>query len=305
MLDGLRARDRGRIRPLINATGVILHTNLGRAPLSQHAIDAMVDAAGACTVEYDLDSRQRASRGDHAHRLLGNLVGAEDALVVNNGAAALVLALTTVAAGHRVAVSRVELVEIGGAFRLPAIIEAAGVGLTEVGTTNRTRTDDYIAAIRADHDVVAILRVHPSNFRIEGFTHSPTAADLAAAATEHSVPFLHDVDSGLLHDELPLPPRRPRPRAPPGGNDRRQDHRVCMRLMCLVSDSATHKNRMRESSSPGAKGSIVQPGSRGYVTPAAGGRRVGAGPRRNRRPSRQQGVHQHAHRDKEPLCARH
>lgn len=205
VLDRLRASDRGRVRPVINATGVVLHTNLGRAPLSQDAIDAMVDAAGACTVEYDLTSRQRASRGDHAHRLLRDLVGAEDALVVNNGAAALVLALTVVAAGSRVAVSRGELVEIGGSFRLPAIIEAAGVGLTEVGTTNRTRTDDYVEAIRTDPDVAAILRVHPSNFRIEGFTHSPPAAELSAAATEHDVPFLHDVGSGVLHDDLPLP----------------------------------------------------------------------------------------------------
>lgn len=205
VLARLQANDRGRVQPVINATGVVLHTNLGRAPLSQDAIAAMVAAAGACTVEYDLERRQRASRGEHAHRLLRDLIGAEDALVVNNGAAALVLALAVVASGRRVAVSRGELVEIGGSFRLPAIIEAAGVGLTEVGTTNRTRTDDYLTAARADPDIATFLRVHTSNFRIEGFTHCPTAAELATAARQQGVPFLHDVGSGVLHDDLPLP----------------------------------------------------------------------------------------------------
>lgn len=202
----LRAGDRGRVRRAINATGVVLHTNLGRAPLSDDAIAAMVGAAGTCTVEYDPDTRQRASRGGHASGLLRDLVGAEDALVVNNGAAALVLALAAVAGGRRVAVSRGELVEIGGSFRLPSIIEAAGVGLAEVGTTNRTRIDDYHTAVRDVPDVAALLRVHTSNFRIEGFTHAPTPAELAAAAARHGLPWLHDVGSGVLHDDLPLPP---------------------------------------------------------------------------------------------------
>lgn len=202
----LRDSERGRVQRVINATGVVLHTNLGRAPLSRDAVAAMVQAAGPCTVEYDLASRQRAPRGDHTSRLLRDLVGAQDALVVNNGAAALVLALATVAGGRRVAVSRGELVEIGGSFRLPAIIEAAGVGLTEVGTTNRTRTDDYLTAIRDNPDIAAILRVHTSNYRIEGFTHCPPPAELSAAARHHDMPYLHDVGSGVLHDDLPLPP---------------------------------------------------------------------------------------------------
>lgn len=201
----LQDSTRGRVQRVINATGVILHTNLGRAPLSQAAIAAMVQAAGPCTVEYDLTDRQRSSRGGHAARLLRDLVGAQDALVVNNGAAALVLALATLAGGRRVVVSRGELVEIGGSFRLPAIIEAAGVSLTEVGTTNRTRTDDYLTAIRDHPDIAAILRVHTSNYRIEGFTHAPPPAELAAAARAHGIPYLHDVGSGVVHDGLPLP----------------------------------------------------------------------------------------------------
>lgn len=202
-LEGHAAR---RTRGVVNATGVILHTNLGRAPLSRPAIDAMVDAAGASTVEYDLSGRGRARRGAHAGSLLRDLVGAEDALVVNNGAAALVLALAALAGGRKVVVSRGELVEIGGSFRLPAIVEAAGVGLVEVGTTNRTRAEDYAAATAVDPDVAVVLRVHPSNFRVEGFAERPTAAELAPVAAGAGVPVVHDVGSGVLHDRLPLPP---------------------------------------------------------------------------------------------------
>ncbi len=201
----LERDDRARTRGVVNATGVLLHTNLGRAPLSRDAIAAMVAAAGPSTVEYDLDRRRRSSRGAHAAALLRELVDAEDALVVNNGAAALVLALAAVAGGRRVAVSRGELVEIGGSFRLPAIIEAAGVGLVEVGTTNRTRAEDYAAAAAADPDVVAFLRVHPSNFRVEGFTARPEAAELAAVARDAGVVLVHDVGSGVLDDRLPVP----------------------------------------------------------------------------------------------------
>ncbi len=201
----VRAR-RARTRDVVNATGVVLHTNLGRAPLGDAAIAAMVAAAGPSTVEYDLDRRRRSRRGAYAAELLRDLVGAEDALVVNNGAAALVLALAAVAGGRRVAVSRGELVEIGGSFRLPAIVEAAGVGLTEVGTTNRTRAEDYAAAVAADPDVVAFLRVHPSNFRVEGFTARPDGAELARVAHGAGVALVHDVGSGVLDDRLPLPP---------------------------------------------------------------------------------------------------
>lgn len=204
VVERLRAGDDDRLRRVVNATGVVLHTNLGRAPLSEDAVAAVVDAAGPTTVEYDLRGARRASRGAHVGRLLRDLVAAEDALVVNNGAAGLVLALAVVASGRRVAVSRGELVEIGGSFRLPEIIEAAGVGLVEVGTTNRTRADDYRRALE-DDDVVAILRVHPSNFRIEGFSSRPAASELADVARQRGVPFLHDVGSGLLHDDLPAP----------------------------------------------------------------------------------------------------
>ena len=195
---------RARLRGVVNATGVVLHTNLGRAPLSDAAIAAMVDVAGAATVEYDLDTGRRASRGALAGRLLRELVGADDAMVVNNGAAALVLSLAVVASGRRVAVSRGELVEIGGSFRLPEIVEAAGVGLAEVGTTNRTRADDYERALAHD-DVVAVLRVHPSNFRVEGFAERPAPGAIAEVAARHGAPLLHDVGSGLLHGELPVP----------------------------------------------------------------------------------------------------
>ena len=203
--DDLHRTTRGRTRGVVNATGVVLHTNLGRAPLSQAAVAAMVDAAGPSTVEYDLDTRSRSRRGAHVARQLAALVGAEEALVVNNGAAALVLVLAAVAGGRRVAVSRGELVEIGGSFRLPDIIEAAGVDLVEVGTTNRTRVDDYRWAIEEHDDVAAVLRVHPSNFTIEGFTSRPDAPDLAALARATGVTFVHDVGSGVLHDGMPLP----------------------------------------------------------------------------------------------------
>ena len=203
--NALARTDRRRTRDVVNATGVVLHTNLGRAPLGDTAIAAMVAAAGPSTVEYDLDQRQRSRRGAHAAELLRALVGAEDALVVNNGAAALVLVLAAVAGGRRVAVSRGELVEIGGSFRLPAIVEAAGVGLVEVGTTNRTRVQDYADAAADDPDIVAFLRVHPSNFRVEGFTTRPDGAELARVAHDAGVVLVHDVGSGVLDDRLPLP----------------------------------------------------------------------------------------------------
>lgn len=192
-----RQRDR-RARRVVNATGVVLHTNLGRASLSPAAIQAVVDAAGPTTVEFDLETLRRASRGAYARQLLRELTGAEDAMVVNNGAAALVLTLAVLARGQRVAVSRGELVEIGGSFRLPAIIEAAGVDLVEVGTTNRTRTGDYETAIAADPGIAAILRVHPSNFHMGGFVHRPAPEELARAARAAEVPLIHDVGSGVI-----------------------------------------------------------------------------------------------------------
>ena len=190
---------RRSLRPVLNATGVVLHTNLGRAPMAAAAIAAVVDAAsGYSSLEFDLDAGVRGHRTDHGRRLLAELTTAEDALVVNNAAAALVLALNTVAAGAEVVVSRGELVEIGGSFRIPDILARSGARLREVGTTNRTHLDDYRAAIGPATGV--ILKVHQSNFQQSGFVHAPPAAALAELAHELGLPFIHDVGSGLLAD---------------------------------------------------------------------------------------------------------
>lgn len=194
-LDALAAR---RLRPVINATGVVLHTNLGRAPLSAAAREAVDAAAGYCTVEFDLRDGTRGKRGNLAAELLRRLTGAPAATVVNNAAAALLLALAALAAGREVVVSRGELIEIGGEFRLPAILEAAGVRLVEVGTTNRTHLRDYAAAV-TDRTAM-LLVVHTSNYRIHGFTARPPLADLVRLARDHGLPVLHDVGSGLLSE---------------------------------------------------------------------------------------------------------
>jgi L-seryl-tRNA(Ser) seleniumtransferase len=187
------------LRPVLNATGVVLHTNLGRAPLAAAAIRAIAAvAAGYSTLELDLESGRRGSRTAHCARLLSELAGADDALVVNNAAAALVLALNTVAHGREVPISRGELIEIGGAFRIPDIMGRSGAILREVGTTNRTHLADYAAA--TGNATGALLTVHRSNFEQRGFVASPAPADLAALAREHGVPYLYDVGSGLLAD---------------------------------------------------------------------------------------------------------
>jgi L-seryl-tRNA(Ser) seleniumtransferase len=196
-LDGRGAR---RTRGVVNATGVVLHTNLGRAPLSAAARAAVAEAAGYASVEYDLVAGARGRRGAAAEALLREATGAEAGLVVNNAAGALLLALGGLARGREVVVSRGELIEIGGEFRLPQIMEAAGVLLREVGTTNRTHLRDYAAAIGPDTGLV--LAVHPSNYRVEGFATRPALAELAALAAERGLPLLHDVGSGLLHGEL-------------------------------------------------------------------------------------------------------
>jgi len=201
----LTDQDRRRLQPVINATGVLLHTNLGRAPLSDAAVQAIVDAAGPTNLELDLAQGERGGRGAVAHAALARLTGAHGALAVNNGAAALVLALTVLGHGREVVISRGELVEIGGSFRLPDIMASAGCHLREVGTTNRTRIDDYRAAIGPETG--ALLRVHPSNFRIDGFTARPTTSELSHVARQAGVPFIEDIGSGLLvrsevaHDE--------------------------------------------------------------------------------------------------------
>jgi L-seryl-tRNA(Ser) seleniumtransferase len=191
------------LRPVLNATGVVLHTNLGRAPLSAAAVDAVQTAAGYVDVEYDAADGTRARRGRGALTALRDAVpDAEDALVVNNGAAALVLATTALAAGREVVVSRGEMVEIGDGFRLPDLIASTGARLREVGTTNRTHLGDYAAALGADTG--CILKVHPSNFRVEGFTSSVPVDELVGLGA----PVVADVGSGLLapHPLLPDEP---------------------------------------------------------------------------------------------------
>jgi L-seryl-tRNA(Ser) seleniumtransferase len=190
---------RPSLRPVINATGVILHTNLGRAPLADAAIDAMSSVArGYSNLEYDIDAGERGSRYAHCAELLRELTGADDALVVNNGAAALVLALNTLAKGRGAVISRGELVEIGGSFRIPEIMERSGVRLVEIGTTNRTHLDDYRQALGAGTDVGVVAKVHRSNFTIEGFVAETPVAELAPIATAAGVPIVHDLGSGLL-----------------------------------------------------------------------------------------------------------
>jgi L-seryl-tRNA(Ser) seleniumtransferase len=185
------------LRPVINATGVVLHTNLGRAPLPAAAIDAMRDAAGDyVNLEYDLDTGSRGSRHIHCRDLLVHLTGAEDALVVNNNAAALVLALNTLSRGLEAVISRGELVEIGGAFRVPDIMSRSGAILREVGATNRTHADDYRAALSPRTGT--LLKVHPSNFVMEGYTAEATVMELAGIATRGGIPLIHDIGSGLL-----------------------------------------------------------------------------------------------------------
>jgi L-seryl-tRNA(Ser) seleniumtransferase len=184
--------------PVINATGVILHTNLGRAPLPRRAARAAADAAGTYTdLEIDRESGRRSRRGRHLEALLTAITGAEAAIAVNNCAAGLLLALAALARGKQVVVSRGELIEIGGEFRIPDILAASGAKLVEVGTTNRTRIGDYRAAITERTGM--ILKVHPSNYRVVGFTASPGTADLASLSRTRGIPFLYDVGSGLLH----------------------------------------------------------------------------------------------------------
>jgi L-seryl-tRNA(Ser) seleniumtransferase len=196
----VRDATRPSLRRVINATGVVLHTNLGRAPLAHAAIRAIEHVAeGFSNLEYDTETGQRGSRYTHCVGLLRQLTGAEDALVVNNCAAAMVLTLNALAQRKEVLVSRGELVEIGGSFRIPDIMARSGAKLVEVGTTNRTHDDDYRRAITPR--TAAIVKVHRSNFAIEGFTSEVGVEQLAFIAAEHGLPVIHDLGSGLL---LPL-----------------------------------------------------------------------------------------------------
>ncbi|MBI2796303.1 MAG: L-seryl-tRNA(Sec) selenium transferase [Gemmatimonadetes bacterium] len=193
----VQARLLPSLRPVFNATGVVLHTNLGRAPLADDALAAIQEVAtGYGNLEYDLATGARGSRYAHCVSLLTELTGAEDALVMNNGAGALVLALAALAHGREAVISRGELIEIGGGFRVPEIMAAAGTTLVEVGTTNRTRLDDYRRAIGPNTG--AIVKVHRSNFTMDGFVAEVTAGELAPLAAEVNVPVIEDFGSGLL-----------------------------------------------------------------------------------------------------------
>jgi L-seryl-tRNA(Ser) seleniumtransferase len=188
--------------PVLNATGVVLHTNLGRAPLAEAAVQAMLAIAqGYSNLELDLPSGTRGNRTDHCRELLRSLTGAEDALVVNNAAGALVLALNALAEGREVLISRGELIEIGGSFRIPDIMAKSGASLVEVGTTNRTHLEDYRKALGSKTG--AILTVHRSNFEQRGFVASPAPNELAGLAATAGISYLYDVGSGLLADLSP------------------------------------------------------------------------------------------------------
>jgi L-seryl-tRNA(Ser) seleniumtransferase len=193
-LAGTRA---ARLRRALNATGVIVHTNLGRAPLAEAALERVREVGlGYSNLEYDLSAGTRGSRQDHVAGILRRLTGAEAALVVNNNAAAVLLALAALAEGRDVLVSRGELIEIGDGFRIPDVLARSGARLVEVGTTNRTRSADYERAIGPETAV--LLRVHQSNFRLVGFTELPSVADLAKVAQRHDLPLVDDLGSGAL-----------------------------------------------------------------------------------------------------------
>jgi L-seryl-tRNA(Ser) seleniumtransferase len=197
LAEELRSARTPSLRRVLNATGVVVHTNLGRAPLADEAIAQVVEAArGYSNLELDLRDGVRGSRQDHVAAILRRLTGAEAALVVNNNAAALLLALAALAEGREVIVSRGELIEIGDGFRIPDVLARSGARLVEVGTTNRTRARDYDRA--AGPDTALLMRVHQSNFRVVGFTELPAVAELAAVAHRHDVPLLDDLGSGVL-----------------------------------------------------------------------------------------------------------
>lgn len=200
----LADRAANTLRPVLNATGVVVHTNLGRAPLSPAAIEALVTASGYVDVELDLATGARSARGAAARAaLLAACPATEDALVVNNGAAALVLATTALAAGSEVVVSRGELIEIGAGFRLPDLIASTGAKLREVGTTNRTHLRDYADALGPQTGCV--LKVHPSNFAVRGFTAAVSLRELRPLADQYAVPLVADLGSGLLAPDPVLP----------------------------------------------------------------------------------------------------
>jgi L-seryl-tRNA(Ser) seleniumtransferase len=200
----VHAKDRSLLQPVINATGVLIHTNLGRVPLGPRQLDAVKAIAESYSnLEYELDSGRRGDRYTHARALVASLTGAESALIVNNNAAAVLVVLAALSSGREVIVSRGELIEIGGEFRVPEVISASGARLVEIGTTNRTHLADYERAITPD--TAAILKVHPSNYRLVGFTATVEARELARLARARKVTFVHDLGSGLVE----APPEAP------------------------------------------------------------------------------------------------
>lgn len=202
----VRALERSSGVRVINATGVLLHTNLGRAPWSTQTVArASRAASGYENLEMDIDTGERSRRGSYVERLLTRLTGSEAAVVVNNNAAALLVSLAATSRDRAVPVARGEMIEIGGSYRLPDVIDASGARLLEVGTTNRTRIGDYRIALQT-HRCGAVLKVHPSNYRVEGFTEEAALADLAALAVDHGLPLIHDIGSGLLDAEAPWLP---------------------------------------------------------------------------------------------------
>lgn len=193
----LRRSQRSRLQPVINATGVLIHTNLGRVPLSEAQLDAVdAVASGYSNLEYDIERGERGDRYENAADILTEVTGAEAAVVVNNNAAAVLVTLAALCTGREVVISRGELIEIGGQFRIPDVMASSGARLIEVGTTNRTHLTDYEAALSSE--TAALLKVHPSNYRVVGFTATVAARDLAAVAHSHRVPLIHDLGSGLL-----------------------------------------------------------------------------------------------------------
>lgn len=197
--DWIQHEEAPRLRPVINATGIILHTGLGRAPLATEALQAIAEVgAGYASLEVDLATGERSQRAESVEKLVRQLTGAEAALVVNNNAGATLLTLAALAAGKEVIVSRGQLIEIGGSYRLPDVMAQGGAIMREVGTTNKTRADDYAAAI--SDKTAALLKVHPSNYVVTGFAESASLAELVALGKKHHVPVIDDIGSGAMID---------------------------------------------------------------------------------------------------------